>query len=70
MSWPVRTGLMWFRFNDEVFLPKGDVVGFFKLPQDEDEGVPRVVAVLRDGRVLESSIGLKALARRFEEGKI
>jgi hypothetical protein len=63
---------MWFKVNDECFVPKADVVGFFQpVAVDADGGdKAKSVALLRDGGLIFSTSGPKTLQKRYEEGKI
>ncbi len=56
---------MWLRLSVNSFITDRELVGFFKT-EDEKTGA---LVVLRDGRSLASSFGLKVLTKRYKEEK-
>jgi hypothetical protein len=58
---------MWLRLSEELYLPYGELVGFFspKAVDAQHEGKTRSVVLLRDGRAIPSATGLKTLEKKF-----
>ncbi len=59
---------MWLRLGEELYLPYGELVGFFSPDAVEakvDSGKTRSVVLLRDGRAIASATGLKTLEKKF-----
>lgn len=63
---------MWFKVNDECFVPKADVVGFFRPEAFDGDGGKKAKSalLLRDGRLVFSTSGPKTLQKRYKEGKL
>ena len=58
---------MWLRLSEELYLPYGELVGFFSPDAVEakvDSGKTRSIVLLRDGRVIASATGLKTLEKK------
>ncbi len=58
---------MWLRLGEELYLPYGELVGFFSPDAVEakvDSGKTRSVVLLRDGRAIPTTVGLKTLEKK------
>jgi len=60
---------MWLRISEDVYLPAGELVGFFApdavCGDEAASDKPMAVALMRDGRALAMPFGLKSLVGRY-----